>query len=141
MSKIHEADLDRVATYAAELPNAWLLCRELGHNWGPHSARVVDGGGFDRVLRCRRCPTRRHQVLDAYGRIVSNSYDYPEGYQMPAGQGRITGDGRGVLRVTSIRHDIEAADQRAAKRRTAAAKPAATGARTVRPARPARGKR
>ena len=53
-------------------------------------------------------PTKRHQVLDPYGRIVSNQYDYPEGYQMPPGQGRITGDGRGILRVASIRHDIAA---------------------------------
>jgi len=27
---------------------------------------------------------------------------------MPSGQGRITGDGRGILRVASIRHDIAA---------------------------------
>jgi hypothetical protein len=71
----NHADLDSVRDYAADLPAAWLQCRELGHNWGRHSARGADDGGFDRVLRCRRCPTRRHQVLDAYGRIVSNAYE------------------------------------------------------------------
>ncbi|GCD96927.1 hypothetical protein [Embleya hyalina] len=112
-----QADLDSVRSYAAEIPVSWLRCRELGHNWGPHSARVIEDGGFDRVLRCRRCPTKRYQVLDAFGRIVSNTYDYPDGYRMPPGRGRITGDGRGVLRVVSIRMGIEADQRRAVGRR------------------------
>jgi len=139
MTDIRTADLDVVAGYAEKLPNAWLLCRELGHNWAPHGAAILPDGGFDRVLRCRRCPTRRHQVLDPYGRIVSNQYDYPEGYQMPPGQGRITGDGRGILRVASIRHDIAATEQRTT---TAAAAPRKrarkTTAGTATPVAPAR---
>jgi len=139
MTDIRTADLDVVAGYAEKLPNAWLLCRELGHNWAPHSARVTEDGGFDRILRCRRCPTKRHQILDSYGRIMSNQYDYPEGYQMPAGQGRITGDGRGVLRVASIRHDIAAAEGRTAAprkttRKSAAKKAAPAAEATARPA-------
>jgi hypothetical protein len=38
---------------------------------------------------------------------------------MPPGRGRITGDGRGLLRVASIRVGMEAADKRATARRSA----------------------
>jgi hypothetical protein len=110
------ADVEDVRSYASDLPAKWLQCRELGHNWGPHKANTNDDGGFDRVLSCRRCTAKRHQVLDSYGRIVSNHYEYPEGYQMPPGQGRISGDAKGVLRLASIHNTLQAQEIRAAGR-------------------------
>ena len=119
MDQTQFADIDNVRSYAADLPAKWLQCRELGHNWGPHKASLNEEGGFDRILACRRCTAKRHQILDSYGRIVSNSYEYPDGYQMPPGQGRISGDARGVLRLASIQHTMEAQELRTAARSSA----------------------
>lgn len=91
-----------VAAWADELPDKFLTCRDMGHQWRPHSARWDSKErAYVRVLRCGRCKTDRVQVIDAYGGIVSGSYDYPDGYTAPSGTGRINGDGRSALRLTS----------------------------------------
>lgn len=112
MEEAKTADLEDVRAYASGIPAAWIQCRELGHNWGPHTANIIDGGGFNRTLRCRRCTTRRHQVLDSVGAVLHNTYEYPEGYQMERGTGRVSGDAKGIFRLTSIHNTMLAADAR-----------------------------
>ena len=95
------ADPDAVAAWSEDLPDSYLMCRDIGHTWRPYTARVNPQGGYDRALRCSRCKTTRTQTLNSRGMPVSSHYTYPDGYQSPAGTGRIDGEGRGALRLAS----------------------------------------
>lgn len=99
------ADLGEVADFAQELPEKFLYCREMGHNWRPYSAGRYRDGGFERTLRCTRCRTKRFQEISSHGIIVKSHYEHPEGY-LSKGMGRIVGDGRGVLRLESIKRIV-----------------------------------
>lgn len=101
----HYADLGEVADFAEGLKETFLHCRELGHNWRPYTAkkrRAKDGGGFIRTLRCTRCKTTREQEIDRTGMVQTNKYEHPEGY-LHKGMGRIVGEGRGLLRLESLK--------------------------------------
>lgn len=101
------ASADDVKDFAEGLKEAYLLCRELGHNWRPLSASANGtGGGYHRVLRCPRCRTRREEELDSHGMKDGVKYVHPEGYLME-GLGRIVGEGRGLLRLESLRRTLE----------------------------------
>jgi hypothetical protein len=104
------ADDDAVQEFAEGLPERFLYCREMGHNWKPYTASAYRDGGFERVLRCTRCKTRRHQEISNRGVIVHNRYEYPEGYSAPKGMGQIAGEGRGVLRLASIKRIVGKGD-------------------------------
>lgn len=104
------ADLDEVAEFADGLPERFLYCREMGHNWRPYSAGAHEDGGFERVLRCTRCRTRRVQVITPRGIVLSNRYEYADGYQANPGMGRIIGEGRGILRLESIKRIVAKGD-------------------------------
>lgn len=102
LDKPQVARVDEVAAFAANLPEEFLQCREMGHNWRPHSAKwVPQYHVYERSMRCSRCATERHQVLSDVGHVLSGGYHYPEGYAHK-GFGRITGDGRDRLRLESI---------------------------------------
>lgn len=80
----------------------------MGHNWRPHTAGRFKDGGFERILRCVRCKTERHQNLDSRGTPLSSKYVHPEGY-LNKGMGRIVGEGRGILRLESIKRIVNKA--------------------------------
>lgn len=101
------AQLSEVANFAEALPEKFLHCRELGHNWRPFSAGRYKDGGFERILRCSRCRTRRVQEITSRGVVMVNRYEYPEGYQAEKGMGRIVGEGRGLLRLESIKRIVD----------------------------------
>lgn len=97
------ADPGEVQAFAEDLPERYLHCREMNHNWRPYDVGRHKDGGWERTLRCVRCKTRKVQHLDQYGMIVgSPRMIYPEGY-LHQGLGRIVGDGRGILRIESIK--------------------------------------
>lgn len=97
------AETGEVEEFAAELPETFLHCREMNHNWRPHKVGRHEDGGYARVLRCVRCKTTKTQHLDLVGMIVGSSkYEHPEGY-LHKGMGRIVGEGRGKLRLESIK--------------------------------------
>lgn len=101
--------LGEVQEFAEMLPERFLYCREMGHNWRPYSAgHYKDGGGFERTLRCTRCRTRRVQVITDRGVVLKNRYEYPDGYSAPTGMGQAAraGEGRGLLRLESIRRIV-----------------------------------
>lgn len=103
------ADLGDVAEFAEALPEKFLYCREMGHNWRPYSAGKYRDGGFERILRCSRCRTRRVQEINSRGVVLVNKYIHPEGY-LHKGMGRIVGEGRGVLRLESIKRIVAKAE-------------------------------
>ena len=95
------ADVDEVKDFAAELPDRFLECREMGHNWRPHTGKYVDGDSVERTLRCSRCYTKRVQEISLQGVVLRRHYEHPEGY-LHVGMGRIVGEGRDALRVESL---------------------------------------
>lgn len=105
--------------FAEELPERFLECRELGHLWRPWAALSNPDGGYDRTLRCTRCQTKREQIITSRGVVTSNRYIHPEGY-LHKGMGRIVGDGRGLLRLTSVkRQAIKMAEKAESNKRKA----------------------
>lgn len=96
------ADPKAVRAWAEDLPDAFIMCRDMGHTWRPYRASWnPQERGYDRVLRCGRCKTERKQLISESGLIERGSYDYPDGYSAPAGTGHIDGNGRGALRLES----------------------------------------
>lgn len=104
-SSVDYADVGAVEEFASGLPEKFLYCREMGHNWRPYSAGRFKDGGFERVLRCSRCRTRRVQNINSRGIVLTNQYVHPDGY-LSHGLGRIVGEGRGVLRLESIKRIV-----------------------------------
>lgn len=101
-SRPRYASTDEVSEWAKDLPERFLHCREMNHNWRPFNVGRHKDGGYERTLRCQRCKTRKVQHLDTHGMLVgSPRYEHPEGYQAQ-GLGRIVGEGRGALRIESI---------------------------------------
>lgn len=98
----HLNNLGQVQDWAAELPEKFLHCREMGHNWRPLMAGKYKDGGYTRTLRCSRCRMRKTQELSSRGMVIgSPHYTPPEGYYTK-GLGAITGEGRGLLRLASL---------------------------------------
>lgn len=109
------ADPDDVQSWAAGMPEAFLACRDLGHTWRPQSARYdTELNSYARTLRCNRCRTTRSQTLSLSGLIMGNHYEYPDGYQVPAGSGRIDQQGRGVIRLQATIASLDAATRKRA---------------------------
>lgn len=106
-----------VGTWARELSDAALLCRDVGHYWRPFTASFDKASrSYDRVLRCGRCKTERHQLLDSSGHPVKGHYVYPEGYLAPVGTGRLIGGERDTLRLESVVRLIGGGDEMATRR-------------------------
>lgn len=103
MSIETNADPRTVARWSHDLSDEFLLCRDIGHQWRPFTARFVPAlNAYQRTLRCGRCTTERRQTVSLTGEISSGGYAYAEGYVAPRGQGRLTGRARGALRLESI---------------------------------------
>ena len=96
-----EQALDNITTWTDQLPDQLILCRDLGHTWRPARA-WIETNAYGRVMRCARCKTERHQVLTMAGHVMSNRYDYPDGYLAPKGTGTFTTDDRDHLRLESV---------------------------------------
>lgn len=111
------ADVDDVRAFASTLPAKFIRCRDLGHNMGSHDAYPLEGGGYERILKCRSCGTKRLYLLDEDFGIISTSYEYPKGYTAERGTGRIDRDGRCVFRGAALLADIETVSQRRGRKR------------------------
>lgn len=96
------ADVGEVAAFAETLPERFLYCRSMGHNWRPLTAVPYRDGGWDCTYRCTRCRTEREQSVSPTGLIMGTKYSHADGY-LHEGLGRIVGDGRGALRLESIK--------------------------------------
>lgn len=74
-----------------ELPENWLMCRDMRHAWEvQQDYHVTKAAGskikeIRRFLVCLRCKTRRRETYHIVGwglEKVSQSYEYPENYQI-----------------------------------------------------------
>ena len=106
----YEAQQATVRDFASGLPEKFLHCRDLGHNWKPYTAGRYRDGGYQRTLRCTRCRTRKVQELSSRCAVMSTRYEHPDGYLLK-GLGHITGDGRNVLRAEAIGRLIADTDE------------------------------
>lgn len=99
----------QVRAFAKHLPEAYLRCRQYGHNWDPFSA-VKTGPRYDVTLDCERCHSKRRILLDSNGMLVKAPHtNYAEGY-LAHGIGRLTGEAKGVIRLEGVRRILAAAD-------------------------------
>jgi hypothetical protein len=61
-----------------------LRCRTWGHAWDEYFPDDLGppSFGYRSSLRCTRCTTERHDVIDINGDVGQRRYIYPEGYQL-----------------------------------------------------------
>lgn len=112
-----------VDSWAKDLPDTFLLCRDLGHVWGPHLARWdAKLKVFDQTLRCSRCLTERRRTLSARGHPIVGHYAYPKTYLAPKGVGGLGPVERDSIRLASITRLIDSEMTRARARRSASRK-------------------
>jgi hypothetical protein len=108
---------DELEAWARELPDAFIRCRDFGHNWRPFRAFYDEQErGYRRVIKCRGCGTERAQMLDLDGAVRSGYYVHPDGYLKPHGTGVLDAGGRATLRLVSTLRMIEHADELQARR-------------------------
>lgn len=70
----------------SETSSSYVACRTLGHAWDsipvPRSEAPSGGGLVGLWLRCTRCTTERHDVVQLLSGLVDGRrYVYPDGYQ------------------------------------------------------------
>lgn len=82
---------DRLATALMDLPDDWVMCRDMRHAWAVvEDFHVTERKGtrvqtIARILGCIRCATLRKEtyVHNGYGLDkIGQGYQYPEGYQI-----------------------------------------------------------
>lgn len=89
------------------MPDHFIQCRDFSHSWRPHDARYVpDERCYEQIIRCSRCKTTRARLIDTDGQLVSNSYDYADGY-LQKGMGRLTPADRDSLRLASVTRMVD----------------------------------
>lgn len=102
------AEVGDVQDFATTIKSTWIVCRSDGHDMRPFNVKTTESGGFERTRKCRRCGAKRTQVIDKYGLILSTDFEYPEGYLLPPGTGRLDSEGRGVFRLAAIEAEVAA---------------------------------
>lgn len=107
--KYKTASVGAVSSAAKKWSDGVLQCRTYGHDWQPSRAihnRKLHFIYIERV--CLRClpaeggvPTTKHEELSETGTILASWYTYADGY-LTVGQGRIVGEARDELRITTV---------------------------------------
>lgn len=101
------ADPQEATEWAQDLNDAFLECRDERHDWRRVSAKwLPEASVYERTRKCRRCKTVKTQTLSEFGTVVSNSYDYPDGYQT-TGLGRLAGDSLAAMRLVSLTRELD----------------------------------
>lgn len=99
----HVTDLGDIEEYVSKASSSWLQCRTKGHNMLDHDVKLNESDDYLVTLRCSRCHTKRHEVVNSDGLILSSFYDsHPEGYLLPKGSGRMDAEGRGIIRAARL---------------------------------------
>lgn len=89
-----------IARAASSLSDNYLRCRDIGHQWRLYYQKK-HGSNIVRQMYCPSCKTNRKTKINRYGEVVSNSYDYTDGYLIQ-GLGRLQGRTKSMLRVEAI---------------------------------------
>lgn len=90
---------EAVEQWVADAPTEFLVCRALNrHAPTDFTATPLKGGGFEVVLRCTRCRTLIRQTWDRQGTVIAAESEYPDGYLLPPGSGRVDEETRPIIR-------------------------------------------
>jgi hypothetical protein len=90
-------------SWAQQLDDNKLLCRDLGHSWRPTTAQYDSKQRiFTQAFRCARCETLRQRTLSQHGDILAAAYRYSTGYVAPKGSGSLSASARSSLRLISV---------------------------------------
>jgi hypothetical protein len=96
---------------ADKIPEEFLWCRDMGHNWDPgsltcreHFNRRVERWEIWRTVRCDGCGGTKIQKLTKAYQFLRSDYDYPDGYAINGGSGyRLTREERAAFRERSTK--------------------------------------
>lgn len=71
---------------ALKLSAVYIKCRTLRHAWDDFIPRDMPAPqwGHRVSLRCLRCTTERHDVIDRLGQLSQRTYIYPTDYALTA---------------------------------------------------------
>src|SRR6185312_10072258 len=93
-----EGDLDHLI---ANMPEAFLDCRDFGHVWRKSTAREApDGRYYEQDLKCTRCKSVKHRRVDNRVYPLGGSYNYVDGYRVE-GLGAFDQHKRAAFRLAS----------------------------------------
>ncbi len=115
-SKVRFAPAEAVEDYVAEVSGQVLACRDQKHKWKLYDIEGDRDTGFVRIFRCA-CKAMLRQTLDPQGYVVHRQTKYPQGYQMPAGTGRLSREGNAIIRLASAEADMRVIAMRKASRK------------------------
>lgn len=88
-----------IAKLVEKAPDETLICRIMRHMYDVQTSTVERmGARISCTQSCSRCGVERTQHLNRRGRIIRNSYTYPNGYKID-GVGTLDGDDLGKLRI------------------------------------------
>lgn len=95
------------ARQAEEMTDEALSCRAGNHSFTVPVTAAKRRGGWETRMACRnKCGCERYQQLDTLGIVVKSSIRYPRGYLLK-GVGRLTGYGKGAMRVANLSRIID----------------------------------
>lgn len=81
LTKQQKAKANAQKRRARKLPDEYLQCRLLGHQWNIIPNRRKPQFGDMLSLGCARCDSVREDIVSRrYGELLARNYDYPEGY-------------------------------------------------------------
>lgn len=111
-----EATWDAAHEYAQRVPAKYLECRvRQRHAWRPSAATPLSWG-FEISERCTNCGSRVEYSIDRRGIVVvPRKITYSDGYRNTAGDGRITGDALGAVRLEWITRKLSSFGKGAAE--------------------------
>lgn len=89
------------------MPDNFIQCRDYRHAWRPFHVEELRDGGFEQILRCSRCKSKRIRLIGSRGQLVKREYDYTKGYVIK-GMGRLTGNELDAMRLESIMRTLAA---------------------------------
>lgn len=71
---------------ATDLRTAYLMCRRsvMGHPWEAYNdnSKAPADSGTRFSLLCPRCGTKRHDVRNWNGSLITRQYEYPDDYRL-----------------------------------------------------------
>jgi hypothetical protein len=87
----------------SDMTQSHIECRDYGHSWKRHNVTwSKPERSYVRILKCTRCRTLRHDLLNSDGDPLRSHYDYADHYLI-GGLGRLTGSDRSALRLANLR--------------------------------------
>lgn len=84
------------------MDDAFLQCRDLGHDFPKKAPAHPVSGGWERTFTCHSCEVEKVQFINRRG-YIEHSYlrNYPEGYLM-IGMGYQDRDSKALMRLENI---------------------------------------